>query len=484
MPRCLSTLALCALLAVAASGCDLLKSQKNESGDKKPQEALKVSVVEPTTREIQDFEEVNGRTAAVESVDVRAQVSGYLEEICFKPGADVKAGDVLFELDDQVYAAVVKQRQADVERSAADVKSREAEIASQTADRDQALLDWNRQKELSAKNATSQQSLELAETAYNRSQAGLVAAQAELTAAQAELQAAQANLDRAQIDLDYATIKSPIDGVVSREQITVGNLVENGSTLLTSVVAVDPLYVFFDVDERTLQPFRLNVLPRLEAKGDFSVKFALGDEPFEREAKVQFNEPRLNETTGTLEFRAVADNKPNDNGTRNLLPGVRLRVLFPTSLPYQATIIPEEAILTDQNVKYVFTVDAENNAKYTPIKLGALQDDNMRVVLAGLEPGARVITDQLLKVRDGEPVEATVVENRSTTMVIREDGTFYPNDGGEPYQDELATTPFVGEGKEAPAQIADDAENAQTSEAAPVENAAPQSASETPRPQN
>ncbi|MBQ8286746.1 MAG: efflux RND transporter periplasmic adaptor subunit [Thermoguttaceae bacterium] len=483
MPRCLSTLALCALLAVAASGCDLLKSKKNESGDKKPQEALKVSVVEPTTREIQDFEEVNGRTAAVESVDVRAQVSGYLEEICFQPGQNVKKGDVLFKLDDAVYAAVVAQRQADVERSAADVKSREAEIASQTADRDQALLDWNRQKELSAKNATSQQSLELAETAYNRSQAGLVAAQAELSAAQAEQQAAKANLARAQIDLDYATIKSPIDGVVSREQITVGNLVESGSTLLTSVVKVDPLYVFFDVDERTLQPFRLKVLPLIDKEDGFTVKFALGDEPFEREAKVQFNEPRLNETTGTLEFRAVADNKPNDNGTRNLLPGVRLRVLFPTSLPYQATIIPEEAILTDQNVKYVFTVDAENNAKYTPIKLGALQDDNMRVVLAGLEPGARVITDQLLKVRDGEPVEATVVENRSTTMVIREDGTFYPNDGGEPYQDELATTPFVGEGKEAPAQIADDAENAQTSEAAPVENAAPQSASETPQPQ-
>ena len=484
MPRCLSTLALCALLAVAASGCDLLKSKKNESGDKKPQEALKVSVVEPTTREIQDFEEVNGRTAAVESVDVRAQVSGYLEEICFQPGQNVKKGDVLFKLDDAVYAAVVAQRQADVERSAADVKSREAEIASQTADRDQALLDWNRQKELSAKNATSQQSLELAETAYNRSQAGLVAAQAELSAAQAEQQAAKANLARAQIDLDYATIKSPIDGVVSREQITVGNLVESGSTLLTSVVKVDPLYVFFDVDERTLQPFRFKVLPLIDKEDGFTVKFALGDEPFEREAKVQFNEPRLNETTGTLEFRAVADNKPNDNGTRNLLPGVRLRVLFPTSLPYQATIIPEEAILTDQNVKYVFTVDAENNAKYTPIKLGALQDDNMRVVLAGLEPGARVITDQLLKVRDGEPVEATVVENRSTTMVIREDGTFYPNDGGEPYQDELATTPFVGEGKEAPAQIADDAENAQTSEAAPVENAAPQSASETPQPQN
>lgn len=477
MPRCFSTLALCALLAVAASGCDLLKSQKNESGDKKPQETLKVSVVQPTTREIQDFEEVNGRTAAVESVDVRAQVSGYLEKIHFTPGKTVEAGERLFELDPRVYAAVVKQRQADVERCAADVKSREAEVASQTAERDQALLDWNRQKELNAKNATSKQALELAETAYNRSQAGLVAAQAEFSAAQAELQAAQANLDRAQIDLDYATIKSPIAGVVSREQITVGNLVESGSTLLTSVVKVDPLYVFFDVDERTLGPFRLNVLPRLEAQGDFTVKFAIGDEPFDREAKVDFNEPRLNETTGTLEFRAVAANEPNANGTRNLLPGVRLRVLFPTSLPYEATIIPEEAILTDQNVKYVFTVDAENNAKYTPIKLGALQDDNMRVVLAGLEPGARVITDQLLKVRDGEPVEATVVENRSTTMIVREDGTFYPNDGGEPYQDELATSEFIGEGKEAPAEIA------QTSEAAPSEVATEQSASETPQPQ-
>ena len=474
MPRCFPTLALCALLAVAASGCDLLKSQKNESGADKPKETLKVSVVEPTTRTIVDYEELNGRTAAVESVDVRAQVSGYLEEICFKPGDAVKAGQPLFKLDARVYDAVVKQRQADVERSAADVVSREAEIASQTAERDQALLDLNRQKELNAKNATSKQALELAQTAYDRSLAGLAAAQAELSAAQAELQAAKANLDRAQIDLDYATIKSPIDGVVSREQITVGNLVESGSTVLTSVVAVDPLYVFFDVDERTLQPFRLNVLPNIK-KEDFKVQFAIGYEPFEREATIDFSEPRLNETTGTLEFRSVAENKPNANGTRNLLPGVRLRVLFPTSLPYQATIIPEEAIMTDQNVKYVFTVDAENNAVYTPIKLGALQDDNMRVVLSGLEPGARVVTDQLLKVRDGEPVEATVVENRSTTMIIREDGTFYPNDGGEPYQDDLATTPFVGEGKEAPAEI---------EAPAPVENVETQSASETPNPQN
>ncbi|MBR4976867.1 MAG: hypothetical protein IKY61_07395, partial [Thermoguttaceae bacterium] len=202
---------------------------------------------------------------------------------------------------------------------------------------------------------------------------------------------------------------------------------------------------------------------------------AVGDEPFERVATVKFNEPRLNETTGTLEFRAETPNEPNANGTRNLLPGARLRVLFPTSLPYDAPVVPEEAIMTDQNVKYVFTVDAENKAVYTPIKLGKLEDDNMRVVLAGLEPGARVIVDQLLKVRDGAPVEATVVENRSTTMVVREDGTFYPNDGGAPYQDELATTPFVGEGKEAPAEIA---------EPAPIENAAPQSASETPRPQN
>ncbi|MBR4833973.1 MAG: efflux RND transporter periplasmic adaptor subunit [Thermoguttaceae bacterium] len=446
MTRRFSTLVVCAFLAVAATGCDRLKPEKKAESLGKPKETLQVSVVEPTTRTIVDYEELNGRTAAVESVDVRAQVSGYLEEIRFQPGQNVKEGDVLFKLDDAVYAAVVEQRKADV-------VAKEVEL-------EQARLDWNRQKDLSERAATARQELELAETKYKR--------------CQAELTAAQANLNRAQIDLDYATVKSPIDGVVSREQITVGNLVETGSTLLTSVVAVDPLYVFFDVDERTLLGFRRNVLPNIEKNG-FSVKFAVGDEEFEREAKVDFNEPRLNETTGTLEFRSVAENKPNANGTRNLLPGVRLRVLFPTSLPYEATIIPEEAILTDQNVKYVFTVDAENNAVYTPIELGALQDDNMRVVLSGLEPGARVVIDQLLKVRDGEPVEATVVENRSTTMVIREDGTFYPNDGGAPYQDDLATTPFVGEGKEAPAE---------TPASAPVENAEPQSASETPNPQN
>ncbi len=439
MTRRLSTLVVCAFF-VAATGCDRLNPEKKAESLGKPKEALQVSVVEPTTRTIVDYEELNGRTAAVESVDVRAQVSGYLEEICFQPGQNVKKGDVLFKLDDAVYAAVVEQRKADV-------VAKEVEL-------EQARLDWNRQKDLSERAATARQELELAETKYKR--------------CQAELTAAQANLNRAQIDLDYATIKSPIDGVVSREQITVGNLVETGSTLLTSVVKVDPLYVFFDVDERALQPFRLNVLPHIK-KEDFKVRFAIGDGPFEGEAAVDFSEPRLNETTGTLEFRSVAANAPNANGARNLLPGVRLRVLFSTSLPYEATLIPEEAILTDQNVKYVFTVDAENNAVYTPIKLGALQNDNMRVVVAGLEPGARVITDQLLKVRDGEPVEATVVENRSTTTVIREDGTFYPNDGGAPYQDELATTPFVGEGKTAPA---------------PVENAAPQSASETPNPQN
>lgn len=443
MTRRFSTLVVCAFLSVAATGCDRLIPEKKAESIGKSQEALKVSVVEPTTRSIVDYEELNGRTAAVESVDVRAQVSGYLEEICFRPGATVKTGDVLFKLDSNVYAAVVEQRKADV--------------VAQEVELEQARLDWNRQKELNEKAATPRQDLELAETKYKR--------------CEAELAAAKANLNRAQIDLDYATIQSPIDGVVSREQITVGNLVETGSTLLTSVVAVDPLYIFFDVDERTLLDFRRNVLPRLD-KDAFTVKFAVGDEKFDREAKVDFNEPRLNETTGTLEFRSVADNKPNDNGTRGLLPGVRLRVLFPTSLPYDATLIPEEAILTDQNVKYVFTVDAENNAVYTPIKLGALQNDNMRVVLAGLEPGARVVTNQLLKVRAGSPVEPTLVETKSVVRVIREDGTFYNADGTS-FQDELATTEFVGEGKK-PA-----AESSESSEIAPAE-----SASETPKPQN
>ncbi|MBP5622665.1 MAG: efflux RND transporter periplasmic adaptor subunit [Thermoguttaceae bacterium] len=391
-------------LVLLTSGCDLAKSDAPE--EMKAYEAIVAHVVDVISRRVGEYSELTGRAAAVESVEVRAQVSGYLESINFKPGSFVHKGDVLFQLDSRVYQAVLDQRESDVAAKEAELKQLDSDLA--------------RQHTLDSRQATSKQQVEQAQTDYDT--------------CLAQLEAARANLERAKIDLDYATIRAPIDGEVSREQITVGNLVSTGSTLLTNVVAVDPIHVFFDVDERSLLRFREET-KELAADEQLRVKFAIGDGAFDREAVVDFSEPRLNETTGTLEFRAVADNKPNENGRRDLLPGLRLRVLFPTTPEYEAVLVPEEAIVTDQNVKRVYALGENNTAEFTPVELGPLQDDNMRVIKAWLKPGDKVIVDNLLRIRPDSIIEPIPAPSQSTTRIVREDGTIINRDGTVEHDD-------------------------------------------------
>ena len=390
------------IVVVASPSCDRLKpGHKEDAKATQEEEALPVHVMAATTRKIVDYDELTGRTSAVESVDVLAQVTGYLETINFTPGSFVHKGDALFTLDSRVYKATLDEARADVEAKRADLERLEAE--------------FQRQQALIEKNATSQQQLELAV--------------AERDARKAELNAALATAELAKIDLDYATIRSPIDGVVSREQITVGNLVTRGATKLTKVVAVDPIHVYFDVNERALLTFRRQ-LPKFENAGkDLVVKFAVGDEDFDHEARVDFSEPILNETTGTLEFRAVAQNPVGDAGLRPLVPGLRVRVLFPTSPEYDAVLIPEEAVVTDQNVKRAYVLTPGNGVESRQIVLGPLQSDNMRVVREGLAPGERVIVDNLLRIRPNSIVDPMEVETKSTTQILREDGTYVYADG-------------------------------------------------------
>lgn len=389
-------------LVVSSTSCDRLKPRHEENArETNEEEAIPAHVMEATTRRIVDYNELTGRTAAVESVDVLAQVTGYLETINFTPGSFVHKGDVLFTLDSRVYKATLDEERADVAAKRADLERLEAEL--------------KRQQNLIEKNATSQQQLELAI--------------AERDARKAELNAALASAELAQIDLDYATIRTPIDGVVSREQITVGNLVTKGATLLTKVVAVDPIYVYFDVDERTLLFFRRQLAGVEHGKKGLVVKFAVGDGAFDHEANVDFSEPSLNETTGTLEFRSVANNPVGENGLRPLVPGLRVRVLFPTSPEYEAALIPEEAVVTDQNVKRVYVLTEGNMIESRQIVLGPLQDDNMRVVRYGLEKGERVVVDNLLRIRPGVRIDPIELETKSTTSILREDGTRVLEDG-------------------------------------------------------
>lgn len=392
------------LILSVFSGC--IAKTEPERMERKNDGPVPAHVVEAITRPVTEYAELTGRTEAVESVEVRAQVSGYLESIDFKPGSFVHKGDVLFRLDSRVYKAVLEQRKADVEAKEAELK--------------QLDLDLQRQRALDSRQATSKQQVEQAQTDYET--------------CLAQLAAARASLDRAQIDLDYATVVSPIDGEASREQLTVGNLVSVGSTLLTRVVAVDPIYVFFDVDERTLLKFREET-KNTSATSQFNVKFAIGDGGFTREARVDFSEPSLNETTGTLEFRAVADNKANESGRRDLIPGLRLRVLFPTTPEYNAVLVPEEAIITDQNVKRVYALGPDNKIVSTAVELGPLQDDNMRVVKSGLNAGDRVVIDNFLKLKPDSTVEPIAAPSESPTRIVREDGTIINRDGTEEHDD-------------------------------------------------
>ena len=381
-------------------------TKQDRANEKKEDETVVAHVVDAISRPVVEYSELTGRTAAVESVEVRAQVSGYLESINFKPGSFVHKGDVLFQLDSRVYQAVLDQRKSDVAAKEAELKQLDSDLARQHA--------------LDSRQATSKQQVEQAQTDYDT--------------CLAQLEAARANLERAKIDLDYATIRAPIDGEVSREQITVGNLVSTGTTLLTNVVAVDPIHVFFDVDERSLLRFR-DETKELAADEQLRVKFAIGDGAFDREAVVDFSEPRLNETTGTLEFRAVAENKPNENGRRDLLPGLRLRVLFPTTPEYEAILVPEEAIVTDQNVKRVYVLGENNTAEFTPVELGPLQDDNMRVIKSGLKLGDKVIVDNLLRIRPDSTIDPIPAPSQSTTRIVREDGTIINRDGTVEHDD-------------------------------------------------
>lgn len=364
-------------------------------------EALPAHVITTTTRKIVDYEELTGRTAAVESVNVLAQVSGYLETINFTPGSFVHKGDVLFTLDSRLYKATLDAAVADAAAKRADLERLEAEFA--------------RQQSLIEKNATSRQQLELAI--------------AERDQRKAELEAALATAELAKINLDYATIHSPIDGETSREQITVGNLVSEGSTLLTKVVAVDPLYVYFDVDERTLLAFREQIENIDVTQKTLSVKFGIGDGEVDREAKVDFTEPQINPTTGTLEFRSIAENPVGENGLRPLIPGLRVRVLFPTSLEYDGVMVPEEAIVTDQTLKRVYVLNDDNTVDFRQVTLGALQEDNMRVIKEGLEPGERVVVDNLLRIQFDSVIEPMEIEAKSLTQIVREDGTIIHADG-------------------------------------------------------
>jgi RND family efflux transporter MFP subunit len=359
------------LAALALSGC----------GDKPPQQAAPaappVTVAQPVKRTVTDWDEFTGRFEAVEEVQIRARVGGFVTSVEFRDGAFVKAGDLLYVIDARPFEAVAEQAEGQLSDARA-----KAELAKRELDRGLNLVQTS---------AVSEQVVD------QRRQA--------LQAAHASEMQAEGALKAAKLNIEFTHVMAPIAGRVSRHLVTPGNLVQGSdgaSTLLTSIVSLDPIYLYFDVDEATY--LRNNKL-WFEGKRPSSrdtpnpVQVTLtGETKPSHDGRMDFIDNRLDNSTGTLRSRAVIPNKD-----LSILPGQFGRVRLIGSSPYEALLLPDTAIATDQSRKIVFVVKDDNTVEAKPVTLGPL-DEGLRVIREGLKAEDRVIVDGLQRARVGAKV--------------------------------------------------------------------------------
>ena len=343
-----------------------------------PAKPAKVVVSPAVTREVTDYEEFTGHTKATAAIEVRARVTGYLQQANFKEGAEVKKGDVLFEIDPRIY-------QAEVERAEANVGQAEARVKRLTSE-------YQRAGELRARRSLSVEEYE--KIAGDKAEA------------EAAVKSAEAARDLARLNLDFTKVTAPLAGRVGDTRVDPGNLVKADDTILTTLVSSDPIHAYFDVDERThLRVRRLieagkvqsaRVVPR-------PVLLSLADEDdYTHVGVIDFIDNQIEATTGTLRVRAVF---PNPKGV--LTPGLFVRIRLPIGVPHQSVIVPERALGSDQGQKYVYVVDDKNEVNYRKIKVGAL-NKGYRVVEDGLKEGEKVIVSGLQRVRPRAEVDAKV----------------------------------------------------------------------------
>ena len=346
-----------------------------------------VTVAHPLAENITDWDEYTGRIEPVEAVEVRARVSGYLQSVHFDEGGMIEEGDLLFVIDARPYQAILQQAAAEVTR---------ARIRLELAGNDRERAD-----RLFRSRAISEEELD-ARTQEERE-------------AVAALAAAEAAVSGAQLNVNFTEVRAPIGGRIGRLHVTRGNLVSGGtegSTLLTTIVSVDPVHVYFTGDEREyLKYSRLNLDGSRPSSRDFAnpVRIRLADEKeFAREGRMDFVANTLDEASGTIQGRALFD---NSDGL--LTPGLFVTVQLLGRGPYEALLIPDEAIGADQSQAFVYVVGEGNVVERRSVDVGRLER-NLRVIDGGLTATDRVVINGLPRVRSGAAVDPQLVDIRAT----------------------------------------------------------------------
>jgi multidrug efflux system membrane fusion protein len=363
------------------AGCD--SSSNAKLANQGPPPAV-VTVAQPVAKDVVEWDEYTGRLEAVQVVEVRARVSGYISQVNFKDGAKVKKGDLLYVIDPRPYIAERDRTAAEVERVSAQL-----ELAKNDLARAERLL----------------KSRAISEEEYDTRSKGVRQQEAALRSAEAVLQEAKLNVE-------FTQLRAPIDGIISRTLKTVGNLVVGGSnsgeaTLLTTMGSIDPIYVYIDADEQSVLKYRRLAREGLRESarhGPIPMELELADEKnFPHKGFTDFVEPRLDPTTGTVRARGVFPN-PDDQ----LSPGFFVRVRVHGSGTYPALLVSDAAIGADQEKKFVLVVNGDNVVEYRAVKPGPIIE-GLRVIREGLKPGDWVIVNGLQRVLPGVKVNTEKV---------------------------------------------------------------------------
>lgn len=366
-----------------------------------------------------DFAEFVGKTEAFKTVEVRSRVSGFIKQVLFTDGAQVKQGDILFKIEPDQYLAVLAQS--------------ESRITLLDSQRELAETKLARARKLIEASAISREE-------YDENVAALKEANAKIAAAKSDLAIAQ-------LDVNYTDVKAEIDGRIDRAFITEGNVVSGGlleGTLLTRIVNNSPMYVYFDVDERALLEYQrllasrnvANPQPKME-DNVYPCFMQLQDETsFSRKGTLDFIENRADASTGTIRVRARFENPDNV-----LTGGLFVRVRIPRQLqPYKAIVIPEQAIITDQTAKSVLVINADRKAERRTVTVGP-QKGELRVITAGLNVGETIVLDGIQKVRVNEAVDIKPGWQDAEKIFYQRAQSAQPSLGVAPATTDLPATP-------------------------------------------
>jgi multidrug efflux system membrane fusion protein len=380
--RCRAGLILfCGVLFLIEAGCT----------DSSPKAAQKKQAVVPMSqvleRDVTDFVDFTGRTDAVNTVNIVPRVTGYLVKMPFTEGSLVKKDELLFEVDPRPYKAQLDQAEGQVTLYQAQLK-----LAKSTLERD----------------------VEIAKTPGAVSPQQLDQDRAAVEQAQASVKAAQASLEVYRLNLSFCQVTSPIDGMVARYYLTLGNLVNQDQTLLTTVVSLDPMYAYFDMDEPTLVTIREAIRAgklKSREEGKLRVFMALqGEKDYPHEGTINFVNNQVNPGTGSISIRGVFPNPPIKGTVRLLSPGMFVRIHLPLGEKHPALLVIDRAVGSDQGLKYVYVIDNENKANYRRVTTGALEPDGMRVITDGLKPGDKVAVGSLQQIRPKVELPTELIE--------------------------------------------------------------------------